>query len=293
MSLPDDLVSEFVKSTKDVKRTKNETTVYGTIKESNGKLYVSIDGSSTLTPIVSTTSIKDGERVTVMIKNHTATVTGNLTSPSAKQKYVQNIDEKVKEVAAKVEGVISPDDFKILTDKINDMEIDLGDVNTSIEDLKKSKLDVSLSNIDDTTLSLLFNKSGLIKNALITDGVISGQLTGITLGGFKIKDEGLYSGTKSNATNNSLGVFLGSDGQFCIGDANNHIRYYKDASANFNIDICAEQYNFSNGQTGAIKALPNGGYEFNLTKDGTKIVFDIDGKIYRVAIDGTKTLIAG
>lgn len=293
MSLPVDLVSEFVKSTKDIKKTKKESIVYGTVKESNGKFYVTLDGSNILTPIVSTTSIKDGERVTVMIKNHTATVTGNITAPSAKQNDVNNINEKVQEVAEKVEGVVSPDDFKIITDKIGDMEVDLGNINTSINDLNTNKLDVSLSNIDDSTISLFFTKAGLINNVIVDNETISGQLTGVTIGGFNIGENALYSGSKTTVTNNGLGIFLSSDGQFCIGDATNYIRYSKDTEMNYHLDICADQYNFGNGKTGAIKALPDGGYEFDLTNGGAKIVFDIDGKIYRVAIDGTKTLIAG
>ncbi|MBO5906206.1 MAG: hypothetical protein J6Q84_07300 [Kiritimatiellae bacterium] len=43
---------------------------------------VQIDGSNAVTPVLSTTGLKAGDRVTVMIKNHTAIVTGNITSPS-------------------------------------------------------------------------------------------------------------------------------------------------------------------------------------------------------------------
>lgn len=85
MALSTELISEFVKITNDrVKDTKDrETTVYGTVVEDAGVMYVRIDGSDRLTPVTTTTNIKAGERVTVMIKNHTATVMGNVTSPSA------------------------------------------------------------------------------------------------------------------------------------------------------------------------------------------------------------------
>ena len=45
--------------------------------------YVKLDGSEVLTPVTSTTEIEDQNRVMVMVKNHTAVVTGNISSPSA------------------------------------------------------------------------------------------------------------------------------------------------------------------------------------------------------------------
>ena len=78
MGLSNDLLSQFAKITKDEKQTKKETTVYGTTVENNGKTYVKIDGSDLLTPASTTINTKNGERVTVMLKNHTATITGNV-----------------------------------------------------------------------------------------------------------------------------------------------------------------------------------------------------------------------
>ena len=84
MALSSDLVSQFVKVTNDKTEIKTETTVNGTIVEYEGKKYVRIDGSDLLTPYETTTDVENGERVKVMIKNHTATVTGNVSSPSAR-----------------------------------------------------------------------------------------------------------------------------------------------------------------------------------------------------------------
>lgn len=84
MVLSNDLLSEFAKITNDRQNDKGkETVLYGTIVEDGGVFYVKIDGSDYISPISSTTNMKAGERVTVMIKNHTAVVTGNLSSPSA------------------------------------------------------------------------------------------------------------------------------------------------------------------------------------------------------------------
>lgn len=94
MGLSNDLLSQFAKITKDEKRTKKETTVYGTTVENNGKTYVKIDGSDLLTPASTTINTKNGERVTVMLKNHTATITGNVSSPSARLIDINEINEE-------------------------------------------------------------------------------------------------------------------------------------------------------------------------------------------------------
>lgn len=97
MTLSNELTTQFAKITKDKKNTNSETTVYGTIVESNGLKYVQIDGSEIYTPIASTTNVKDSERVTVMIKNHIAIVTGNITSPAARTAEVDETKEELKE----------------------------------------------------------------------------------------------------------------------------------------------------------------------------------------------------
>lgn len=96
MALSSDLISQFVQVTKDDK-TKKETTVYGTIVEYEGNKYVRLDGSELLTPISSTADAIDGERVTVMIKNHNAIVTGNMSSPAARTEDVKEIGSKISE----------------------------------------------------------------------------------------------------------------------------------------------------------------------------------------------------
>lgn len=84
MDLSSELLSQFVKVTQGEKNTKNESTVYGTAVKQNGKTYVKIDGSNLLTPVAATADTVDGERVIVMLKNHTATITGNITAPAAR-----------------------------------------------------------------------------------------------------------------------------------------------------------------------------------------------------------------
>ena len=111
MILSSDLVSQFVKTTKDTEVSKKETTVYGTVYVSNGTKYVKIDGSELLTPVLSTVGIQEGERVAVLLKNHTATVIGNISSPS-----VRNEDVNIS-----LESYVTTNQLKDETNNINNL----------------------------------------------------------------------------------------------------------------------------------------------------------------------------
>ncbi len=62
------LATTFAKIIKEDATATKDSTVYGTAVEFNGKMYVKLDGSERMTPIETTTSIKEGDRVTVLIK---------------------------------------------------------------------------------------------------------------------------------------------------------------------------------------------------------------------------------
>lgn len=127
MALSNDLVSQFVKVTKDTPKKNSETTVYGTTVEYEGTIYVRIDGSDLLTPVITTTDMKAGERVTVMIKNHSAVVTGNVTSPSARTDDVKEISDEVDNINNEVDNINSE-----LDDVKNDVGSSSGKVNDAI-----------------------------------------------------------------------------------------------------------------------------------------------------------------
>ena len=97
MGLSADLISKFVKITNDSNQDSKETTVYGTVKIDGKNRSVTLDGSNTQIPISekSTASIANGDRVTVLIKNHTAIVTGNLKDPSGSSASVEGMAQTV------------------------------------------------------------------------------------------------------------------------------------------------------------------------------------------------------
>lgn len=121
MQLSADLVSKFVKATKDTK-TQDGTTMYGTVVMQNDTPYVRLDGSDILTPVTSMADVHSLERVMVLVKDHTATIMGNVSSPSARS-----------------------DDVKALTEVVADKASigDLKAINADIENLKADNVEIS------------------------------------------------------------------------------------------------------------------------------------------------------
>ena len=91
MALSNDLISQFAKATKGTSKSIKETVVYGTVQEDTG--FVKIDGSDILTPVTTSVVLSKDARVTVMLKNHEAVVTGNMTSPAAQEKQTVKMSE--------------------------------------------------------------------------------------------------------------------------------------------------------------------------------------------------------
>lgn len=147
MQLPKNLISEFVKVTNNTTKTKTETTVYGSIVKDSGSTYVKLDGSDVLTPVSTTADTQDGERVTVLIKNHTATVTGNITSPAARTDDVQQLGTDKLDVSSAEITYATISNLNATNAKIDELEATHGSfealtvenfsaVNATISDLQ-------------------------------------------------------------------------------------------------------------------------------------------------------------
>lgn len=154
MILPSNLISDFVKATKDKQAQPRESVLYGTIQSDTG--YVQLDGSTVLTPIENKAVIaKAGDRVTVTIKDHKAIVTGNIASPAAREKDTLKIDDLnavnieisnikaditlLKTSNATIENTLEShtESIKTLTAENKTINETLTDVLKQIQDLKK------------------------------------------------------------------------------------------------------------------------------------------------------------
>lgn len=134
------LATTFAKIIKEDATATKDSTVYGTAVEFNGKMYVKLDGSERMTPIETTTSIKEGDRVTVLIKAHSATVTGNVTDPSTSKSDKKATDDKVKELSGQVSEFgtvvadkVSTEQLQAAEGRITNLEVDNETVKGTLE----------------------------------------------------------------------------------------------------------------------------------------------------------------
>lgn len=149
MALSHDLISQFAKITKDKTQTKKETTVYGEIVTYGGASYVKLDGSDLLTPATLTVEVKAGDRVTVLLKNHTATVTGNITSPSAQV-------DSVTEVKNAVVDSVKTDQLNAATARISALEADNVTINNKITATEAEINNLKVGSMDADTINATF-----------------------------------------------------------------------------------------------------------------------------------------
>lgn len=82
MKLDKHVIDMFTELTKPSDDVKMEKTCFGTISIVDGTRYVKLDGSDLLVPAASTVKTSHGDRVTVLMRNHALTITGNLTAPA-------------------------------------------------------------------------------------------------------------------------------------------------------------------------------------------------------------------
>lgn len=197
MALSDELISQFAKVVNKNNKQSSETTVYGTVvTDGNGNKYVKLDGSDQLTPLSdnerpsadsTTANANNGERVSVLIKDHSATVTGNISSPSVRSEDFNNLEDDVTDIkkfdiviAEKVqanEGYIK----KLQTDKA-----DVGDLTAanakiteletkkaSVEDLNAAKADITNLKATKIDAEVANAKFATIENLNATNANIS------------------------------------------------------------------------------------------------------------------------
>lgn len=190
------LATTFAKIIKEDATATKDSTVYGTAVEFNGKMYVKLDGSERMTPIETTTSIKEGDRVTVLIKAHSATVTGNVTDPSASKSDKKATDDKVKDLSSQVSefgtvvaGKVSTEQLQAVEGRVTNLESDNVNVKNELKaqsasitslDAKKASIDdlnATNASIDDLKANMLTTdtldaKYATIKNLEATDATI-------------------------------------------------------------------------------------------------------------------------
>ena len=154
MALSNELISQFAKITTEKEETKTEEVVYGTTVSYNDTVYVKLDGSDRLTPITSTTVVKPDERVTVMIKDHSAIVTGNLSSPSARNSDVEELGTQISEFDTIIANKVDTEELNATNARIDTLNADTVNIR---KDLNAANANIETLTADNVTINETLN----------------------------------------------------------------------------------------------------------------------------------------
>lgn len=190
MELSSELISQFARITNDEPTINEGSTVYATYRLQGESAYVQIDGSDTITPVATTAGAKSGDRVTVLIKDHKAIVTGNLTDPSASKSVVDEIgsnldlglsglNDTVRNLKSDVSGINS--DIETIGNDINGISSTVSGLNNTIQSVSNdvSDLNDGINNLK-TDVNLKYTDiNGNIQTLSGELETISGQVTGM------------------------------------------------------------------------------------------------------------------
>lgn len=157
MALSEDLVSKVIKTMNANSRSKQTSSnvLYGKAVVQDGVTYVQLDGSDAITPVVSTSDAKDGERVTVQINNRTASIVGNVDSPAARVADVQDVSQKVLYIDTLEAYEVTTRDLEAVNAAIDNLEASIVDtealsaLQADINTLRAKFADVDRLTVDD------------------------------------------------------------------------------------------------------------------------------------------------
>lgn len=282
MALTTDLISQFVKATRDTSNAKKETILYGTVKaypenSENATLYVKIDGSDLLTPYTTTAKVNVGDRVTLTVKNHTAIITGNITDPSASSNKVVTVERTVGVVSRKLDTVtagtvtveqLSAVDAKIdklsathaefetsTTDRLDAAEADIEKLNVANLDAMEADITNLKSEVSDIDTLIFGSATGDTIHSSFANAVIA-QLGDAQIKSAMIESVSADKITAGDIITNNVRV-MSEDGKLLISDETIQIsdgirvrvQIGKDASNDYSINIWDQNGNlmFSEG----------------------------------------------
>lgn len=162
MSLDKKVIKDFVAAVNKKEETKTPTILTGTVHREGGTVSVKIDGSESLTPVSTVINVEDGERVTVIIENHKAMITGNLSSPAARGNEVKDLKEVVADK-------VNTAELDAITAKVGEIDGDVANFKETTtdkltaQDAKIKKIDGDVANFKETTTEKLTAQDAKIK----------------------------------------------------------------------------------------------------------------------------------
>lgn len=158
MALSSELIDQLVKVTQNREPRDKDNTAYGTVVIMGSKKYVKIDGSDLMTPVSSTVAVENGDRVIVTIKSHSATVTGNTSSPAASDKKVTELGTKISDFEIVIADKVSAKELDVQIGRIDDLTVDNATIKESLT-ANKAKIDDLTAKNAEITGTLEANKA--------------------------------------------------------------------------------------------------------------------------------------
>lgn len=158
MALSSELIDQLVKVTQNTEPRDKDNTAYGTVVIMGSKKYVKIDGSDLMTPVSSTVAVENGDRVIVTIKSHSATVTGNISSPAASDKKVTELGTKISDFEIVIADKVSAKELDVQIGRIDDLTADNATIKESLT-ANKAKIDDLTAKNAEITGTLEANKA--------------------------------------------------------------------------------------------------------------------------------------
>lgn len=158
MALSSELIDQLVKVTQNTEPRDKDNTAYGTVVIMGSKKYVKIDGSDLMTPVSSTVAVENGDRVIVTIKSHSATVTGNTSSPAASDKKVTELGTKISDFEIVIADKVSAKELDVQIGRIDDLTVDNATIKESLT-ANKAKIDDLTAKNAEITGTLEANKA--------------------------------------------------------------------------------------------------------------------------------------
>lgn len=193
MALDPHIIQDFVQMQK-ADPPKPDSIVNGVIgvrgEGDDKQFYVKIDGSEIETPISNLTNYSAGDKVQVMIKNHTAIINGNFTAPSVTDEQLIVAEHIIAE--------------QIDAERIRVDELYADVINAETGEFKFLLVDAA--NIKEAAIQKLYAETGIVRDLTVGDNM---QVTG-TIAGLKILGDLI----EANTILADKIIFRGEDGLF-------------------------------------------------------------------------------
>lgn len=182
MNLSTDLIKDFAKVTDDSpKETKETTFLYGTARINGVQTLVQFDGSDTYTPVERNIDVKTGDRVLVMVKGHSASISSNVSSPAVNNasftEYKTEAENTYVKTTALEADYITADQIAARYASIQTLQANY----ITADEIAAGYADIDLANIARGTITQYMLGDGVVGTAQIADGSITdAKIVGLT-----------------------------------------------------------------------------------------------------------------